>query len=84
MVKMDCDLPNTELATPPNLDMKNSIVFIAFAVPIVIDVNAGYGDIAEVERCFHGQATHDRFGNLIVKGCRTVNVHILVTIIDID
>ena len=46
---MDGNLSNTELATAPEFDMKDSVVLVALAVSVVIDVSAVDGDVVDVK-----------------------------------
>ena len=82
MMQMNGNLTNTELPASAKFDMKNPVVFEALAVPVVVDVCAGDGDVVDIEGGTLGQTTHDRLSNSIVESSVALYDHIFIIVID--
>ena len=82
-MEMYCYFPDTELAIPAKSNMKNSIVFVTFSISVVVYVVTIYRDIVEVETRILVKTAHDRLSNSVIECCGALDVHVLVTVIEL-
>ena len=79
---MNSDFADAKLTAASEFDMENSIVLVAIAVSIEVNVATVNRNVVKVQCCTFRQPTHNRFGNSIIECCRALNANIFIIIID--